>query len=335
MTPFVTIIAAIASGTICALLIVLLHPVLKRYALARPDARSSHATPTPQGGGVAVIGATIAATTGAALLGVADNIALLPVFAAAILLAVVGACDDLRPMPALPRLVLQTIGASLVLAALPADLRIAPFAPFWIERAALLVGGLWFINLVNFMDGLDWMTVAEMVPITAALVLFGLAGHLPPGSLLVAAALGGAIIGFAPFNKPVARLFLGDVGSLPIGLLVAWCLLLLAAGGHLAAAVLLPLYYLADATLTLGRRLAKGETVWQAHRTHFYQRATDNGYSVMQIVATVFLLNVCLAALAGCTVAFKSLRVDVAALAMGGCGVAWVLRRFSRPKQVV
>ena len=72
---------------------------------------------------------------------------------------------------------------------------------------------------------------------------------------VVAAALLGAIVGFAPFNKPVARLFLGDVGSLPMGLLLGWLLLQLAGEGHVAAAVILPLYYLLDATITLARRL--------------------------------------------------------------------------------
>jgi UDP-N-acetylmuramyl pentapeptide phosphotransferase/UDP-N-acetylglucosamine-1-phosphate transferase len=68
------------------------------------------------------------------------------------------------------------------------------------------------------MDGIDWMTVAEVVPLTVGLIVFGLAGLLPHDATLVAAALTGAIIGFAPFNRPVAKLFLGDVGSLPIGL---------------------------------------------------------------------------------------------------------------------
>ena len=119
-------------------------------------------------------------------------------------------------------------------------------------------------------------------------------GALPPRRSLAALALCGAMLGFAPVNRPVARLFLGDVGSLPIGLLLGWLLVVLAGGGHFAAALLLPLYYLADATMTLLRRLAKGEPVWQAHRTHFYQRATDNGYSVMQIVGRVFVLNIAL-----------------------------------------
>ena len=105
-------------------------------------------------------------------------------------------------------------------------------------------------------------------------------GALPRDATLVALALCGAMIGFAPFNRPVARLFLGDVGSLPIGLLLGWLLVVLAGSGHFAAALLLPLYYLADATITLLRRLANGEPVWQAHRSHFYQRAMDNGFSV-------------------------------------------------------
>ncbi len=65
--------------------------------------------------------------------------------------------------------------------------------------------------------------------------------------------------------------------------------LLMANKGHLAAALLLPLYYLMDATITLLRRLSKGERVWQAHRSHFYQRATDNGLTVKQVVAHVVL----------------------------------------------
>src|SRR5206468_5619874 len=139
----------------------------------------------------------------------------------------------------------------------------------------LIVGGVWFVNLVNFMDGLDWMTVAEVVPITACLAMLGLIGALPAGPALTAAALLGAMLGFAPFNKPVARLFLGDVGSLPIGLLLGWLLLRLAASGQLVAALILPLFYLADATVTLAWRLAARRPFWQAHRTHFYQRAID------------------------------------------------------------
>ena len=144
---------------------------------------------------------------------------------------------------------------------------------------------MWFVNLVNFMDGLDWMTVAETVPITAALAVIGILGVLPWQETVISLALCGATIGFAFFNRPVAKLFLGDVGSLPIGLLLGWLLLVLAGSGGRTAAVLLPLYYLADSTITLLRRAANGEPVWQAHRSHFYQRATDRGFHVIDVVA--------------------------------------------------
>src|SRR5206468_9902814 len=101
-----------------------------------------------------------------------------------------------------------------------------------------------------------------------------------------------------PFNRPVAKIFLGDVGSLPIGLLLGWCLLQVAYSGQFAAALLLPLYYLSDATVTLLRRMARREPFWAAHRSHFYQRATDNGFSVSRVVSEVFALNILLAALA-------------------------------------
>ena len=110
------------------------------------------------------------------------------------------------------------------------------------------------MNLVNFMDGIDWMMVAEVVPVTGGVALVGALGALPPEALIVALALNGAMLGFAPFNRPVARLFLGDMGSLPIGLLLFWLLLLVAGSGHVAAALLLPLYFVADATVTLARR---------------------------------------------------------------------------------
>ncbi len=90
----------------------------------------------------------------------------------------------------------------------------------------------------------------------------------------------------------MAKIFLGDVGSLPIGLLLGWCLLQLAYGQQFAAALLLPLYYLADATVTLLRRMIRREPFWAAHRSHFYQRATDNGFTVLRVVSEVFALNV-------------------------------------------
>lgn len=325
---------AILAACISYGLIFILRATFVRYAVAQPNARSSHRSPTPQGGGIGVIGATIVVVLVAAI---AEpelaNTQYLTLLCAVIALAIVGATDDVRPLKAMPRLLLQVAATALVVAAIPHELRAFPLLPWWIERACILLGCVWFINLANFMDGIDWMTVAEVVPVTAGLAMFGLAGALPRDATIVAIALFGAIIGFAPFNRPVARLFLGDVGSLPIGLILGWMLLLLAVHGHLAAALLLPLYYLADATITLLRRLIKGDPPAQAHRDHFYQRAIDGGFSAYRIVGIVFALNIVLAALAAVSISATSEGYQVAPLAIGSVLVAGVLWKFNSAKR--
>ena len=327
---WLVLLAAIAAAIISAGVIRLIRPQLLKHALARPNARSSHRIPTPQGAGIAVIAATLA-IAGIVLAGTATS-SNFPetLFAATLFIAAVGFADDMKPIPVLPRLLLQAMAVGAIVLASPDDLRIAPMFPLWIERALIVLAGLWFVNLVNFMDGIDWITTAEVVPITAAMTMLGLSGEFPPSAAIIAAALCGAMIGFAPFNRPIASIFLGDVGSLPIGLLLGWCLLQLAFDHHLAAALLLPLYYLADATVTLLRRVMRREPFWVAHRAHFYQRAPDNGFTVLQVVGEVFALNIFLAALALTSIAMRSPAADAAFLALGAAAVALVLFHFSR-----
>lgn len=330
----IVVLALLASALLSAALIVALKPLLIRYALARPNARSSHKAPTPQGGGIAVLAATIVIAGAAAVWIALPLLDFAIVVAAAVAFAVIGTADDIRPLPVRLRLAMQFIVVGAVVS--QSDIRLLPdFVPHILEWSLLIVGGVWFVNLVNFMDGLDWISVAEMVPITAFIAGLGLTGALPMWISVLAAALCGALLGFAPYNKPVARLFLGDVGSLSIGLLVGWMLLQLAGTGAIAAAILLPLYYLMDATITLLRRLARGEKVWEAHRSHFYQKATDNGFSVLQVSAHVFGLNLVLAVLAAMTLVWPSGAVQSAALALGTVLVGLVLRRFSKLKPEV
>lgn len=328
--PLLSLAAMLLAAVLSACIIPSIRPLLQRYALARPNARSSHRIPTPQGAGIAVIAATLmVAAIVAAKAGLAMPLALI---GASLFIAVVGMVDDIKPIPVLPRLLLQAAAVAAVIYSAPDHLRLAPMWPLWAERVLILLAGLWFVNLVNFMDGLDLITVAEVVPVTAALILLAWLGEFGALPMLVAAALCGAMLGFAPYNRPVARVFLGDVGSLPIGLLLGWCLLQLAWQQHLIAALLLPLYYLMDATLTLIRRIARREPFWVAHRTHFYQRATDNGFTVRQVVAEVFGLNIALAALA-IIAATGSAATGVLSLLLGGLGVALVLFHFARKRQ--
>ena len=329
-------IVFIAACAISFLLLLSLMPLLRRYALAKPNTRSSHKLPTPQGGGIAVITAiiTVVGAIGAFYPSlITEPVPLAAIFIAVIAVAAVGLADDIRPIDALPRLLLQAAAVTIVLAALPDDLLLFAIIPWWIERALMFATMLWLVNAVNFMDGIDWMTVAEVVPVTGALALFGLSGALPLEATLVAFGLCGAMIGFAPLNRPVARLFLGDVGSLPIGLLLGWLLLLLADRDHFAAAALLPLYYVADATVTLLRRLVNGEPLLQAHRDHFYQRAVDGGFSVWQIVSRVFAVNLILAGFAAATIFNDSRTIQFTMLAAGTAVVAALLWTFNRARR--
>jgi len=262
--------------------------------------------------------------------GTTDLNAPVAIFAASLFIAIVGFADDVKSIDVLPRLLLQAAAVGAIIFTSSGDLRIAPVCPLWIERGLLLLAGLWFVNLVNFMDGLDLMSVAEVVPITAAMVMLGISADFPASATLVAAALCGAMLGFAPFNRPVAKIFLGDVGSLPIGLVLGWCLLQLALDGQFAAALLLPMYYLFDATVTLLRRMARREPFWAAHRSHFYQRATDNGFSVWRVVREVFALNVVLAALAIGSVVAQSAAVGILLLLIGSIATASLMYRFSQ-----
>src|ERR1700730_16112647 len=323
--------AAILAALLSALITWRIRPLLMRFALAKPNARSSHRIPTPQGAGIAVIAATLTAAAAAIAFAAATDITIpVAVFGATLFIAAVGFADDVNSIPVLPRLVLRGLAVAAVIFAAPDDLRIVPACPLWIERGLALIAGLWFVNLVNFMDGLDVMTVAEAVPMTAAIVLLGWLGQTQITTTIVAAALCGALLGFSPFNRPVAKIFLGDVGSLPIGLLLGWCLLQLAWHQQFAAALLLPLYYLADATVTLLRRMARREPFWAAHRSHFYQRATDNNFTVMRVVGEVFALNIGLAALAIASTKADSGVIGILALLVGSIAVALVLHRFSR-----
>jgi UDP-N-acetylmuramyl pentapeptide phosphotransferase/UDP-N-acetylglucosamine-1-phosphate transferase len=255
------------------------------------------------------------------------------VLTVASLLALVGAIDDIRTIEALPRLIMQFVAVGAVAVVLPSDIHALPLLPLWVERLLLVLAGVWFVNLTNFMDGIDWMTVTEVVAITVGLLLLALIGALPLVPALIAVALLGAMLGFAPFNRPVARLFLGDVGSLPIGLILFWLLVQLAGRGYLAAALLLPLYYLADATITLFARIARGESIMQAHRGHFYQRATNFGFSVPAIIARVAIVNALLVALAFISASARLISVDIAVLVIGVAAVAILLRHLTKDQR--
>jgi UDP-N-acetylmuramyl pentapeptide phosphotransferase/UDP-N-acetylglucosamine-1-phosphate transferase len=167
--------------------------------------------------------------------------------------------------------------------------------PFWLDRSIMIVGWAWFINLYNFMDGIDGITGAETISLaTGVCLLLDAAGIVDPFTLNATLLLTGACLGFLALNWHPAKIFLGDVGSVPLGFLGGYILLALALHGHLIPAAILPLYYLADSGLTLARRALKGEKVWQAHRQHFYQQAAQGAGRHDRVVFLIIVANIAL-----------------------------------------
>jgi UDP-N-acetylmuramyl pentapeptide phosphotransferase/UDP-N-acetylglucosamine-1-phosphate transferase len=255
---------------------------------------------------------------------------LLPVLAIAAALTLLGALDDALTLPVPWRFVGQALAGVALVISLPAGFQIFPgLMPLAIERALIAFGTVWFINAVNFLDGLDWMTVVQVVPIALGVAILYALGAVPAAIGVLALALLGATLGFAVFNKHPAQVFLGDAGSLPIGLCLAF-MLIFVAKAHLAAALLLSLYTLSDSTLTLFRRILAKERIFAAHRTHFYQRGVAAGLSVKQVTARVLLLQIVLMGLAVATVLARSLTVDLVCLGLGLLTTFLVLFAFAK-----
>ncbi|MGE5548190.1 MAG: MraY family glycosyltransferase [Solirubrobacterales bacterium] len=243
-----------------------------RQILDLPNERSSHTRPTPRGGGLAVTPVALVGLLAAALVDGALPATTVAVPAACALL-VLSWVDDRRSLSARLRLGVHLLAVAAVLATLPADrLVFQGLLPLALDRVITALAWGWFINLYNFMDGIDGITGVETASLGLGLALAGTlagaGGYSAPGIVLAAVA-----VGFLIFNWHPAKLFMGDSGSVPLGFLLGWLLVLAATDGLWAPALILPLYYLADATITITRRALRGERIWQAHRQHFYQRA--------------------------------------------------------------
>jgi UDP-N-acetylmuramyl pentapeptide phosphotransferase/UDP-N-acetylglucosamine-1-phosphate transferase len=166
------------------------------------------------------------------------------------------------------------------------------------EQAVIVLCWLWFINLTNFMDGIDGITCMQVIVMCVGICLISLLFPLPHALTTQASILAAAALGFFWFNRHPAKLFMGDVGSITLGFLMFYLLLSLSLNGALLSALILPAYYLSDATFTLLTRLLRREKIWQAHSSHAYQKAVRRGLKHTEVVHKITLLNICLVILA-------------------------------------
>lgn len=263
-----------------------------------PTERSSHENPVPRGGGWAIMWVVLP------VLGIAGVVFGQSVEIAALLsgtaaLMAISWMDDRYELPAFLRFAVHGAAVAVGLLALPqTDLVWQGILPWWADRAATLLLWLWFINLYNFMDGIDGLAGSETILIGTGLALVSVAVGGPNLSGVAGAALAGSAAGFLTHNWRPARMFMGDVGSIPLGYILGFLLISLSMRGHWVAAAILPAYYLADATITLSRRLLRGEKIWKAHREHFYQKAAMGARRHDRVVLTITRYNLGLLVLA-------------------------------------
>ncbi len=319
ISVFCVVIAGIGTRLLARVLV-------RRGVLDRPNERSSHDQPKPRGGGIALI---LAVFVGA----VALDIAVMPlpknfyVLGAIVLaLASISWVDDLKGLSPFLRLASQIfcVGGALVVAPFPAVAFLGGL-PGWLQFGALGIVWLWFINLYNFMDGIDGITGVETIFIVVGIAVLTQFGPVDSRFYGIAIVIAAASAGFLIWNWPPSKIFLGDVGSIPLGFIIGWLLLELAAMGFWAAALILPGYYLADATITLFRRAVRGEKIWLAHREHFYQKATQNGLSHAAVVMRIICANAILLGLA----IFSTNGSPLPALAGAACVVGVLLYHFA------
>ena len=257
--------------------------------------RSSHKTPTPRGGGLGIVAVVLLMSS--FLHGVTpfplQGFLVLSLMCA-LVIAGLGILDDKYALPAWLRLLVQMLCVGVSLVFLPQ--LFADIAPFWVEKLLLLLAWTWFINLYNFMDGLDGLATVQAIFIGLGVVIF-----YPPIAPLALAYIG-ACIGFLRLNWPPAKIFLGDVGSTFLGFYGAALLFAALASAPslnlLCALFVVPMVFTADATYTLIKRLMQGKLPWRAHREHWYQRAHLLGMRHNQVLWRAILLYTLLLGLA-------------------------------------
>lgn len=334
MMPFTPVaVIVVGAGLISWLGTGALIPLLRRRAvLDRPNERSLHRIPTPRGGGIAVVAAIVVAWWTLTQLELLPRPAS-PILIGALILAAVSWADDLRGLPAAVRLAVQLVAVGLVLrAGLLNGLVFQGLLPPALDGIATAVLWVWFVNLFNFMDGIDGLAGSEAAAIGIGLLLFAVIGlGQNPGLAALAAAIVAAAGGFLVWNWAPARIFLGDVGSVPLGYLLGFLLLDQAARGHWKLAVILPLYFLVDATITLLRQLARRERIWEAHRRHFYQGVVQRGFGHAAVTEAVIVTNI---VLIGCAWAAEN-GWPIPGLAVGSAAVllllGWMTLAPARP----
>jgi len=275
---------------------------VRRHALHNavldiPNARSSHAVPTPRGGGLAIVGAYLAALALLLSLRALDLRTATALAGGGVLIAVVGYLDDRRALPASARFAVHLLAALWVVALLggltDSSLRTFGLQGVFAGSVIAILALTWMTNLFNFMDGIDGIAAGEAAFIAAAAALIDWRHGGDPGLDLAMLALTAATVGFLIWNWPPAQIFMGDVGSGFLGFSLAALGIAVNARASMPIEVFVILggVFLVDATVTLLRRVLRGDRWYEAHRSHAYQHLVRRFGAHRPVTAVVLLID--------------------------------------------
>jgi Fuc2NAc and GlcNAc transferase len=292
--------------------------VMRRYALARlldiPNDRSMHTNPTPRGGGLAIAVVALGAFGIGSMAGWLPWRTGLAFLIGGAAVAAIGWIDDHRSVPARVRLAVHVAASAFAVSMLggfrTVDLGVGPMEIGLAGSVLAVVGITWAINFFNFMDGIDGLAAIEAITVAVAGgLLLEAAGQ--PGLAWVAFVIAASVLGFLPWNWSPARIFMGDVGSGLLGFFFGALAVASENSRAVPASVwgLLLGVFVVDATITFGRRLVRGERVYEAHRKHAYQRLVQSGLSHRAVSLLVLATNLGLAGLAALVIVKPELAV--------------------------
>lgn len=340
LLEFGVVVLAAAAAALITLAVIRFPALAGRLDI--PNERSSHTKPTPRGGGLSIVCVVSAVIAWAWASRHLD-----PSFAAALgvggaAIAAVGWLDDRRPLPAWFRFCVQLIAAIAVVATL-GGLPEVSLTTFGARSVTLHLGAagwavatliiVWSTNLYNFMDGIDGLAASEAAAVASIAAWLILPSS--EGLRAVCAGTAGASAGFLVWNWSPARTFMGDVGSGYLGFLFGSIALaservaMHESGAPLVLwACLLALFWV-DATVTLLRRVLRGERWYAAHRAHAYQRLTQHGWTHGQVTISAMALNVVILGVVSVSAGRRDLSLAALALCTGVAlgGYWWVERR--------
>jgi Fuc2NAc and GlcNAc transferase len=281
--------------------------------MAEVNERSSHTVPTPSSGGIGIV---LATSLAGIFVAIPYPVEIYPVIVAGVMIAIIGYFDDRKPIAARWRLGAQILLTGAVVVTVPLEVlgpQIGVALPESVFLILLVLAGALWINVYNFMDGIDGLAASEAVFLllgAMAIAWWFEPGVWYQGVFWWMAWLAAACLGFLLLNWAPAKIFMGDAGSTYLGLMLFFFALASMAGGWLSLAqwLILVAAFLADSLTTLVRRALNRETVWQAHKRHAYQvlqrRLGSHARATLIYVGIDLVLLLPLAWLAGAYVQF-------------------------------